>query len=216
MGEQVQGKKMKQRTPHVRIDTRVFDLIPQIGTNGFTVYAALKKFENRHTGLCYPSYNTVAEITGLDRKTVIKYTTLLVRLGLITKQPHFIDGRQTSNRYSFCALPASNKGGGILTPPQGGTVPPPQDRGESIDPPSGGAPPQPLSLEPALTKKQMECPHKEIIRPNDEFVICLNCHLIIEIKDEEIPGCHEEEDHVNSRTAVSESGRNQISDSKSE
>jgi hypothetical protein len=76
-------------------------LIPQIGTNGFTVYAALKKFENRHTGRCYPSYQTLATTTGLDRKTVIKYVDLLVEYRLIDKRAQFIDGHQTSNQYDM-------------------------------------------------------------------------------------------------------------------
>ena len=79
-------KTLKRRAPHTRIDNRIFDFMDIIGTNGFAVYAVLKKHENRHTGRCYPSYATVAEIKGLDRTTVIKYTTLLVTLGLINKQ----------------------------------------------------------------------------------------------------------------------------------
>src|SRR5688572_22696292 len=110
---------MKRRAPHTRIDNRVFDYMDIIGANGFAVYAVLKKHENRHTGRSFPSYQTVADITGLNRTTVIKYTNLLVVLGLITKQAHFIDGRQTSNRYSFRDLPTSgSKGGGIAQPPQ--------------------------------------------------------------------------------------------------
>ena len=160
---------MKRRAPHTRIDNRIFDYMDIIGTNGFAVYAVLKKHENRHTGRCYPSYATVAEITGLDRTTVIKYTTILVTLGLINKQAHFIDGRQTSNRYSFRDLPDTKKGGGI--------VPPPQDRVEQANPPGGGVPPQPLSPNQTLTKKQMECPHKEIASPVDGVAYCRSCYL---------------------------------------
>ena len=173
----LQGKIMKRRTPHTRIDNRIFDFMDIIGTNGFAVYAVLKKHENRHTGRCYPSYQTVADITGLDRTTVIKYTTLLVTLGLINKQAQFIDGRQTSNRYSFRDLPASNKGGGTLPPPQGGTVPPPQDREETPNPPGGGVPPQPLTPNQTLTKKQIECPHKEVASPVDGVAYCRSCYL---------------------------------------
>jgi len=168
---------MKKRAPHTRIDNRIFSYMDVIGTNGFAVYAVLKKHENRHTGRCYPSYQTVADITGLNRTTVIKYTTLLVTLGLINKQAHFIDGRQTSNRYSFRDLPSGNK--------RSGTPPPPQDRVESTDPPGGGAPPQPLRLEPALTRKQMECPHKEIARPIDGVVYCRGCYAALEDDREE-------------------------------
>ena len=143
-----------------------------IGTNGFAVYAVLKKHENRHTGRCWPSYQTVANITGLDRKTVIKYTSLLVVLKLINKQPCFIDGRQTSNRYSFCELPAANKGGG--------NTPPPLDRGEASDSPSGDVPPQPLPPNQPVTKKQMDCPHKEVARPVEGVAYCRICYLNLE------------------------------------
>jgi hypothetical protein len=166
-------KKMKKRIAYTRIDNRIFNYMPIITTNGFAVYATLKKHENRHTGRCYPSYNTVAEITGLDRKTVIKYTNLLVILGFITKQAQFIDGRQTSNQYSFRT-------------PGGGTLTPPQDRVESPDSPGGGVPPQPLSIEPALTKKQMECPHKDIARPVDGVAYCRKCFVDLETLQGEV------------------------------
>ena len=160
---------MKRRAPHTRIDNRIFDFMDIIGTNGFAVYAVLKKHENRHTGRCYPSYATVAEITGLDRTTVIKYTTLLVTLGLINKQAQFIDGRQTSNRYSFRDLPDTKKGGG--------NKPPSQDRVETPNPPGGAVPPQPLSPNQTLTKKQLECPHKEVASPVDGVAYCRSCYL---------------------------------------
>jgi hypothetical protein len=84
---------------------------------------------------------------------------LLVTLGLITKQPHFIDGRQTSNRYSFRDLPAGNKGV------------------EREDSPSGGVPPQPLPLNQTLTKKQMECSHQDNASPIDGVAYCRSCYL---------------------------------------
>jgi hypothetical protein len=197
----------KRRSPHTRIDNRVYDYMPIIGTNGFAVYAVLKKHENRHTGRCYPSYQTVAEITGLDRKTVIKYTTLLVKLGFITKQAHFIEGRQTSNRYGFRDLPINRTGG---------TIPPPQDGVETPDSPDGGVPPQPLPLEPAITKRQQECPHKDIGRLSDGMAYCRNCWLHVEPAEEEPPMGSEGEDHSNSLTAVEESGLYQTSFSNNE
>jgi len=186
----------------------VFNYMSIITTNGFAVYATLKKHENRHTGRCYPSYQTVAEITGLDRKTVIKYTNLLVILGFITKQTQFIDGRQTSNCYSFRDLPVGNKGGGI--------VPPSQDRGETPDSRGGGVPPKPLTLEPALTKSQQECPHKDIGRLSDGMAYCRTCWLNFEPVEEENPMGSEGEDHENNLTAVEESGLYQTSFSNNE
>ena len=164
------------RAPHTRIDNRVFNYMDEIGTNGFAIYAVLKKHENRHNGRAWPSYQTIANITGLDRKTVIKYTLILFRLRLITKMPHFIDGRQTSNRYSIPDYPKpENKGGG--------NVQPPQDRGDGMDSRGGTAPPQPLFLNQRLTKKQKECAekgHKTIVRPVDGYAYCSSCYLTIE------------------------------------
>jgi len=190
--------KMKnRRAPHTRIDNRVFNYMDIIGTNGFAVYAVLKKHENRHTGRSWPSYQTVADITGLNRTTVIKYTNLLVVLGLINKQAHFIDGRQTSNRYSFRDLPAGgNKGGG--------DAPPPQDRVEATDPPGEADQPQPLPSNQRLTKRQMECSHKDKISV-DGLICCPTCGLSIDTTHQS-----------NNLAARGESGLNQISDSNSE
>ena len=195
---------MKKRTPHVRIDTRVFDLIPQISANGFVVYAALKKFENRHNGRCYPSYATLADTTGLDRKTVIKYIDLLVEYNLIHKQARFRDGHQTSNQYDLRDYPSAGGGGGTALLPPSGTITLPQDRVELSDGGGGITPPQPLTLEPVTTKKQMECAHKDKISV-DGMICCPTCGLSIDTTDQS-----------NNLTAVGESGLNQISDSNSE
>jgi len=203
MGEHVQGKKMKRRSPHTRIDNRVYDYMPIIGTNGFAVYAVLKKHENRHTGRCYPSYQTVADITGLNRTTVIKYTDLLVKLGFINKQAAFIDGRQTSNRYSFRDLPERDKRGRMKQPLQ--------DRVESSDPPSRADQPQPLTLESALTKKQEECPHKDIGRLPDGVAYCRICWLNFEPVQEENGEGDERVNQSSNLTAVEESGLYQTS-----
>ena len=195
---------MKKRTPHVRIDTRVFDLIPHIGSNGFTVYAALKKFENRHTGRCYPSYQTLADTTNLDRKTVIKYVDLLVEYKLIDKRARFIDGHQTSNQYDMRSV--------TIPPPPGVTIPPTQDRVETSDGGGGNFPPIPLILEPVITKRQMECLHKDIGRLNDGVAYCRTCYANIDIATEEVPMG----DQSNSLTALSESGVYQIAASNNE
>ena len=194
-----------RRAPHTRIDNRVYDYMPIIGTNGFAVYAVLKKHENRHTGRCYPSYQTIADITGLDRTTVIKYTDILVKLGFITKQAHFIDGRQTSNRYSFRELPTAGgkKGRGITQSPQ--------DRVEPPNPRGGGDQPKPLPSEPALTKKQEECTHKDIGRLPDGVAYCRSCYLNFESSEG-----NERVDQSSNLTAVEESGLYQVLASNSE
>jgi len=164
---------MNHREAHVRINTKIIkNYLHKMTPAGLAVYVALKMHENRHTGRCDPAYQTIADITGLDRKTVIKYTDKLVSLGLITKQERFIDGRQTSNQYNFRVLPPLNKGGVC--------APSPQDRVESSDPPprSGGTvPPEPLPLEPVITKKQMNCRHKDIGRGAEGYTFCRICYV---------------------------------------
>lgn len=163
----------KIRTPHVRIDNRVFNLLPDIGPTGFTIYATLQKHMNRHSGRCYPSYGTLAKITGLDRKTVIKHVDLLVEHGLVHKRAQFIDGRQTSNQYDFRPLPNAS----AAPIPRGGNAPPSQDRVESADPPDGNVPPQSSLSKPELTKKQISCSHKDIKTPMAGVAYCASCYL---------------------------------------
>ena len=226
---------MKRREPHVRISMKVIkNYMAKMTPNGFAVYAGLKMHENRHTGRCYPAYDTIADLAGLDKKTVIKYTNKLVVLHLITKQERFIEGRQTSNQYNFCPLPQLEKGGVFAPSPEGGTVPPPQDRVESSHPPQDRVAqfhPN-LSLEQAITSKQANCKHKDIGRGSEGYTFCRSCYVNMSLFKDQLPkgvilyptssdsengtlDLDEGEDHANSRTASSESGLNQISESNS-
>ena len=227
---------MKNRAPHVRIDTKLIkSYLKKMTPNGLAVYVALKLHENRHTGRCYPAYDTIAELTDLDKKTVIKYTNRLVVLHLITKQEQFINGRQTSNQYNFRPLPQLEKGGVCAPSPEGGTAPPPQDRVESSHPPQDRVEqfhPN-LSLQQLITKKQANCGHKDVGRLGDGFTYCRDCRLDMSLFKDQLPkgvilyptssdsengtlDLDEGEDHENSRTASSESGLNQIAESNSE
>ena len=55
-----------------------------LGHGPITVYACLLCCEDRRTHQCHPSYNTIADVTGLSVNTVMKYVTALVDKQLIT------------------------------------------------------------------------------------------------------------------------------------
>ena len=120
--------------PHTRIDNVIIDYyIPLIKPQGFAVYAALTRHFNHRTGLCNPSYNTLARETGMNRKTVIEYVKRLKDYGLIKIEAVW-DGKgdRSSNHYRIInpstlalSLQAGQKeGGGLWEPGGGGELPP--------------------------------------------------------------------------------------------
>jgi len=52
-------------------------------------------------GLCFPSYNTIADKCGIERKTAIRNIKSLIDKGFITKHERFNRTRQTSNVFSL-------------------------------------------------------------------------------------------------------------------
>jgi DNA-binding transcriptional MocR family regulator len=61
----------------------------------------IKRHYNWLTGQCTPSYNRIAEICNLSRRTVIRNVKRLKEVGLIDPQMRFTDEGQTSNQYGF-------------------------------------------------------------------------------------------------------------------
>lgn len=55
-----------------------------LGHGPITVYAYLLCCEDRRTHQCHPSYNTIADVTGLSVNTVMKHVTTLADKQLIT------------------------------------------------------------------------------------------------------------------------------------
>ncbi len=51
------------------------------------VYAYLLLIEDRKTHTCHPSYNTIANETGMSKNTVLKSISILLETGLITVTP---------------------------------------------------------------------------------------------------------------------------------
>lgn len=62
--------------------------------SAFMVYAYLLLIEDRRTHTCHPSYNTIADKTGMTRNTVIKSVGVLLDKHLIAvERTSYLDGR---------------------------------------------------------------------------------------------------------------------------
>lgn len=89
-------------------------------------------------GFSFPSIRLVARLCEVDERTVQRCIRRLERLGLLSVQPRFVDGRQTSNGYQLACPPpnqSSDFGSGNL-PPRGG--PPPTGVPQVTPPPLSG------------------------------------------------------------------------------
>ena len=88
--------------PHTRVDNFVIDdYLEKIGVRGLGIYMVIKRHYNWLTGQCNPSYDRIAQICNLSRRTVIRYVNRLKEAGLIDPQMRFTDEGQTSNQYEF-------------------------------------------------------------------------------------------------------------------
>jgi hypothetical protein len=88
--------------PHTRIENTIIANMSDIGVYCYAVYSAIKMHANQATGDCFPSYATIARITGVHRSTVIECVKKLRGLKLISPQWRFKeDGSHASNQYNF-------------------------------------------------------------------------------------------------------------------
>ena len=72
----------------------------RIGPYGIAVYNALALHAHGSTQDCWPSYATIAEMTGMSRRHVISKIAQLQELGLVAKETRVAeDGLQQSNVY---------------------------------------------------------------------------------------------------------------------
>jgi len=73
-----------------------------VSPSAVLVYRTLLDYANRTTWSCFPSINTIAKKTKLNRRTVIRQINLLEREGLILKIPRQRENNgNTSNMYFF-------------------------------------------------------------------------------------------------------------------
>jgi helix-turn-helix protein len=90
--------------PHTRIENSIIATMAEIGVYPYAVYSAIKMHLNQATGACFPSYATIARLTGIHRSTVIECVKTLTARKLIS--PHWRykeDGSHASNQYNFHA-----------------------------------------------------------------------------------------------------------------
>lgn len=67
-----------------------------------TVYRALLRYANRETWSCFPSIQTIAKDTGLNKRTVIRQLAVLEKNNLIIKIHRTrMNNGNTSNMYFF-------------------------------------------------------------------------------------------------------------------
>jgi hypothetical protein len=181
-------------TPHTRIENTIIANMSEIGVFCYAVYSAIKMHVNQTTGACFPSYATIARITGIHRSTVIECVKKLRVLKLISPQWRFKeDGSHASNQYDFQEAgreAPSKKSEGVVKAVQGGRPEPPPLVEEDDHPSRTERPEQSESnkknrtideVDFMVTEKQQTCPHpaSEIVILPDKITICNHCYGLL-------------------------------------
>jgi hypothetical protein len=167
----------------------------EIGVYCYAVYSAIKMHLNQATGDCFPSYATIARVTGIHKSTVIECVKKLRVLKLISPLWRFKeDGSHASNQYNFqqagTSAPAK-KNGEVVKTVQGGRPEPPPLVGEDDHPSRPERPEQVFSSNKKIrtiddvdlmpTEKQKTCPHplSEIVFLADNITVCHHCYGLL-------------------------------------
>jgi Helix-turn-helix domain len=166
-----------------------------IGVYAYAVYSAIKMHLNQATGACFPSYATIARMTGIHRSTVIECVKKLTALKLVSPLWRYKeDGSHASNQYNFqeTGSPApSNKHEEVVNTEQGGRPERPPLVGTDDHP---GRPERPEQSESNKkirtidevdllpTERQKTCPHpaSEIVFLADNVTICHHCYGLLD------------------------------------
>jgi Helix-turn-helix domain len=193
-------------TPHTRIENTIIANMAEIGVYSYAVYCAIKMHLNQATGDCFPSYATIARITGIHRSTVIECVKKLRVLKLISPLWRFKeDGSHTSNQYNFQApgkAGASPMQGADCSAPspkiekvgktgQGGRSERPPLVGEDDHPSRPERPEQSETnkkqrtideVDFMVTEKQKTCSHpaEAIVILPDNITICHHCYGLLD------------------------------------
>jgi hypothetical protein len=88
---------------------------PRIGPMGVAVFAALALHRDKN-GTARPSYERIAKLLRVGRRTVIRTIKRLVDAGLVVVERQCEDGCHQANRYRLLDLPCGGGGGVILAP----------------------------------------------------------------------------------------------------
>jgi hypothetical protein len=192
-------------TPHTRIENTIIANMSEIGVYCYAVYCAIKMHVNQATGACFPSYATIARITGIHRSTVIECVKKLRILKLISPQWRFKeDGSHASNQYDFqqAGTSAPAKKEEVVKTGQGGRPERPPLVGEDDHP---GRPERPEQSETnkknrtindvdfMVMEKQKTCSHpaEAIVILPDNITICNHCYGLLDenlkLQEEEPP-----------------------------
>ena len=192
--------------PHTRIENSIIANMADLGVYAYAVYSAIKMHLNQASGDCFPSYATIARMTGMNRTTVIACVKKLTTLKLLSPQWRFReDGSHTSNQYDFQAgaSPAKRAGQENASPAQPGATadhtvhggrpePPPlvvqDNQGSRPEPPEQSSIPNKkertmTDVDLLPTERQKTCPHPlaEIMFLADNITICHHCYGLLDV-----------------------------------
>jgi hypothetical protein len=182
--------------PHTRIENSIIVNMAEIGVYSYAVYSAIKMHLNQATGACFPSYATIARMTGIHRSTVIDCVKTLTARKLVSPLWRYKeDGSHASNQYNFQApeTPApAKKAEKVVQKEQGGRPEPPLLVAQD-DHPSRPQPPEQIfspnkkeertTQRSALpTEKQKTCPHPApaIVYLSDNITLCHHCYGLLD------------------------------------
>lgn len=70
---------------------------PKVGPNAARIYLVLVMYRNREDNTCFPSNETLQNMTGMSESTVKRGLRELVGLGVIERERRFRDGRETTS-----------------------------------------------------------------------------------------------------------------------
>jgi hypothetical protein len=88
-------------------NTIIDDYGKDLGAYGIAIYATLCRFANNDRQDCYPSHETLAELTGMSKRQVIRILKQLEELELIRWERQYTEsGKQTSNLYLLLDPPS--------------------------------------------------------------------------------------------------------------
>ena len=181
--------------PHTRIENTIIANMADIGVYCYAVYSAIKMHLNQATGACFPSYATIARMTGIHRSTVIECVKKLRALNLVSPQWRYKeDGSHASNQYDFQApetcVPAKKTGKSAQADQGSRPERPPVVAAD--DHPSRPEPPEQSEQNKKIrtidevdfypTEKQKTCPHPptEIVSLSDSITICNHCYGLLD------------------------------------
>src|SRR5262245_34816793 len=89
------------RSPFAMIEYKIMTVYgKRLGAYGIAVYNMLVMFSGSKSE-AWPSIDSLAEMIGVSRPTIIKAIDKLVELGIITKENRFDDKGQTTNLYTL-------------------------------------------------------------------------------------------------------------------